>query len=110
MVIKRISPLSAARIGGLIYALIALLFGFVLWIVSLVGLNISNLSGSPFAPVAPQYIVVGGAVAVLTVPVVYGLFGFIVTLTGAWIYNFIADITGGIRIEIQPDGASPIAE
>jgi hypothetical protein len=105
MVIKRIAPLSAAKIGGLIYAMIALLFGFALWIVSLVGLNISGLSGSPFAPVAPQYIVVGGAVAVLTVPVVYGIFGFLVTLAGAWFYNLIADIAGGIRVEVQQDGA-----
>lgn len=105
MVIKRIAPLSAARIGGLIYALTALLFGLALWIVSMVGLDISGLNDSPFAPIAPRSIIVGGAVAVLTMPLVNGLFGFLVTLTGASIYNVFAGIAGGVRVEIQEDTA-----
>ena len=103
MLIKRIDPLSAAKVAGLIYAFIALPFALVVWIVSLVGLNESGLSGSPFLPFAPGYIVAGGAVAVLVVPIIYGSFSFVITLIGVSIYNLVARFTGGISVEIQMD-------
>jgi hypothetical protein len=103
MVLKRIEPLSAAKIAGLLYALIALPFAIVVWVVSLVGLNDSGLSGSPFLPIAPGYIVAGGAVAVLIVPIIYGLFCFVMTYIGASLYNLVARFTGGIVIQVQMD-------
>jgi hypothetical protein len=103
MVIRRIEPLSAAKVAGLIYALIGLLFVVLVWIVSMVGLNVSGLSGSPFAPFEPGLLVVGGAVAVVALPIVNGLFGFVMALFGAWLYNVMAGFAGGIRVEAEAD-------
>jgi hypothetical protein len=100
MVIKRIAPLSAAKIAGLIYGLIGLVFAFLLWIVSLVGLNISGLSTSPFFPFAPGMLMAGGAMAVIVLSVLNGLFGFVVTLIAVSLYNFMADHVGGLNIEV----------
>lgn len=103
MVVKRIAPLSAAKVAGLIYALIGLAFALLAWIISLVGLNYSGLSGSLFLPFAPGFIVAGGLVAVVILPLVYGAFCFVMTLIGAWLYNLVAGFVGGISIEVQMD-------
>ncbi len=105
MVIKRIQPLSAAKVAGLIYALVSLPFAIVVWVVSLVGLNESGLSGSPFLPFAPGYIVAGGAVAVVVLPVMYGCFCFLMTFIGASLYNLVARFTGGICVQVEMDGS-----
>ena len=103
VIIKRIAPLSAAKIVGLIYALIGFPFALLVWVVSLVGFNSSGLSGSPFAPFSPGVVVAGGAAAVLILPIVYGAFGFVMTLIGACIYNIVAGFAGGLSIEVQMD-------
>jgi low affinity Fe/Cu permease len=74
VVIRRVAPLSAARIAGLIYTLLGLPFALLVWIVSLVGLNDSGLRNSPFLPFSPAYVVTGGAVAVIVLPLLYGFF------------------------------------
>jgi hypothetical protein len=108
MVIKRVAPLSAAKIAGLIYALIGLPFALLVWVISLVGLNYSGLSNSPFLPFAPSYVVAGGAVAVIVLPAFYGLFCFFMTLIGAWLYNLVSGFVGGIRVDVQPDVPSNV--
>ena len=100
MVIKRIAPLSAAKVAGLIYALIGLPFAVLVWVISMVGLNYSGLSASPFLPFAPGYVVAGGAVAVIVLPIVYGFFCFVMTLIGAWLYNLVAGFVGVVSIEV----------
>lgn len=109
MIVKRVAPLSAAKIAGLIYALISLPFALLVWIVSLVGLNYSGLSNSPFLPFAPSYVTAGGAVAVIVLPVFYGSFCFVMTLAGAWLYNLVAGLAGGVRVEIEVEIPSDAA-
>jgi hypothetical protein len=100
MVIRRIAPFPAAKIVGLIYALIGLLLTILVWIISLVGLNISGLSASPFFPFAPGLLMAGGAVAVVAFSILNGLFGFLITLIAVALYNFMADHVGGLSIEV----------
>ena len=101
MVIKRVAPLSAARIAGLIYTLLGLPFALLVWIISLVGLNYSGMSNSPFLPFSPAYVVEGGAIAVIILPLVYGFFCFVMTLIGAWLYNLTAGFMGGVTVELE---------
>lgn len=101
MVIRRIAPLPAAKIAGLIYAVIGLPFAVLIWVISLVGLYNAGLYGSPFAPFG----MVGGTVALITMPIVYGFVGFVMTLTGAWLYNIMAGFVGGLSIAVDMDGA-----
>jgi len=103
MVIKRIAPLSAAKVAGLIYALIGLPFALLVWGVSLVGLNYSGMSNSPFLPFSPAYVTTGGAIAVIVLPLFYGSFCFLMTLIGTSVYNLVAGLVGGVRVEVQAD-------
>ncbi len=109
MVIKRVAPLSAAKIAGMIYTLLGLPFALLVWIVSLVGLNYSGMSNSPFLPFSPAYVVEGGAIAVIVLPVFYGFFCFLMTLIGAWLYNVVAGFAGGVSVELQVDMPSDAA-
>ena len=100
MVIKKIDPLSAAKIGGLIYALIGLPSAVLIWVISLVGLNNAGLTNSPFGPGA-GFVASAGAIAFVVLPLVYGVMGFFMSLAAAWIYNIFAGFVGGISVEVQ---------
>jgi hypothetical protein len=42
-----------------------------------------------------------GAGAVILLPICYGIFGFIGTLIGAWLFNVAAGIVGGVEVEVK---------
>jgi hypothetical protein len=110
MVIKRIAPLSAARVAGVIYAMVGLALVLLIWFVSMAGLNYSGMRNSPFLPFAPNLIVAGGAAAVIVLPIFYGAFSFVTALIGAWLYNVAAGLVGGIRVDVvtnDPPGTAP---
>jgi hypothetical protein len=89
MIIRRIDPISAAKIYAVICACIGLIFGVLF---ALVG---SSLTGGMFG---------GGGFGITTIivmPIVYGLFGFIVVAIAAAIYNVVAGAVGGVRIDVE---------
>ena len=102
MVIKRVAPLSAAKVGGLVYALIGFPSALLLWVISLVGLSRYGLTDSPFGPGA-VFMAGAGAAAVVVMPIAYGVVGFFMTLFTAWLYNLMAALVGGMRIEVDAE-------
>jgi hypothetical protein len=42
-----------------------------------------------------------GVGAVVVMPIVYGLLGFVSALVGAALYNLVARVTGGIELELE---------
>ncbi len=108
MVISRISPLSAAKIAGLMYALAGLPFALLIWLVSLVGLGNSGLFGSPFGPGA-GLVAGAGAAAIVILPLIYGVAGFLMTLIAASLYNLMAAQVGGLRIEVREEAVSDLS-
>ena len=97
MVIKRIGPFSCAKIAGTLYAIMGLVFGCI---VSRIALGGGFGSASETSRVAGLGAMVGvGAIIIL--PIFYGGLGFIASLIGAWIYNVLAGIVGGIELDVQ---------
>lgn len=95
MVIKRVGPISCAKIAGVLYAVFGLFTGAVFSLVALTGgfdANASDREG--FAAMI-------GAGAVVLFPVLYGGMGFVGTLVGAWLYNVLAAAVGGIELDVQ---------
>ena len=95
MVIKRIGPVSCAKITGLLYAILGIVVGALFSIASLAGGLASNTSGGAgFGSLI-------GVGAIVLFPILYGGGGFIATLIGAWLYNVLAGVIGGIEMDLQ---------
>ena len=98
MVIKRISPMSCAKVSGLLYAVIGLLVGAC---VSLVMMSLGSFIPQDEAPAAGFIGMMFGAGAIVILPIFYGVLGFIGGAIVAFAYNLIAGWTGGIEIEVS---------
>jgi hypothetical protein len=95
MVIKRIGPVSCARITGTLYAILGLLIGAVVSLTALVGGFASRTTaGSGIAAAL-------GMGAIVAFPILYGAIGFVSTLIGAWLYNMLAGLVGGIQMDVE---------
>lgn len=99
MVIKRVRPLSCARIAAVVYAALGLVIGAILALVSLSGgFATAAFAAAPsFRPPSAGFTGVG---LILAVPVEYGAMGAVMALVGAWLYNVAARVLGGIEIDI----------
>lgn len=95
MVIKRIGPVSCAKITGTLYAILGALVGGVFSMIAMAGGFASETSGA--AGIGAMI----GVAAIIVFPILYGGIGFLATLIGARLYNFAAGLVGGVEIEVQ---------
>lgn len=91
MTIKRIDPMSFAKISGALYAIMGLLIGAFLALMSMAG---PGLAGG--MPKGGLFGMMFGVGAIIILPICYGLVGFIGTLIAAAIYNGLAKLVGGV--------------
>jgi hypothetical protein len=94
MVIKRVEPVSCAKVMGTLYVIIGLVIGACFSLLALAGLAANRSGGSAIAAIV-------GVGAVVAFPIFYGVVGFLGTLLGAWLYNVAAGMVGGVEIEVQ---------
>jgi hypothetical protein len=94
MIVRRVGPLSFAKITGTLYALIGLIFGACISLFSLLG-----------SALGPKGILGGGILfgvgAIIALPIFYGILGFLTSLIGAAIYNLVASWVGGVELDVQ---------
>ena len=101
MVLKRIGPLSLGKIMGILYAVLGLLMGFIFSAVALFG----ALLGAAFSNSSEPFVgLIFGFGAVIAMPILYGVMGFIGGLITAAIYNFVVKFTGGLELEFEGEG------
>ncbi len=95
MIVKRIGPLSFAKISGMLYGLMGLIFGAIISLFSVVG--------GAFAPAkdAGALGMLFGAAAIVILPIFYGILGFVMSLIGAALYNLVAGWVGGVELDVQ---------
>lgn len=94
MVIRRIGPVSAAKIAGVLYAMMGFVFGGIFSLLSIVtGAFAPNQAGFPG--------MIFGAAAIIVLPIFYGILGFVMTLIMAALYNLIAGWVGGIEVDVD---------
>jgi hypothetical protein len=98
MVIRRIDPVSAAKVQGTLAAMIGLLIGAC---ISLIALAFGGLAASQSdeAIGAGMFGMLLGAGAIIVMPIFYGIFGFIGGLIWAFLYNLAAKFTGGLEVD-----------
>jgi hypothetical protein len=91
MVINRIAPFSLARISGTLYAVMGLIIGALVSLVAMAGMFGGSDSG--FGPIF-------GVGAIIILPILYGCIGFVASLIGAWFYNVLASVVGGVELDV----------
>ena len=94
MIVRRMGPLSLAKVSATLYGLIGLLVGGVISLVSVVG---GALAGDEAGPMGMLF----GVAAVILLPIFYGGIGFVTSLIGASLYNLVAGWVGGIELDMQ---------
>lgn len=92
-IVKSVGVLSVAKIMGLIYGCMGLIFAPFILLMGLMG----SALGQHNSPLAGIF---GVGFAVL-MPVFYGVIGFIAGLIGALLYNLLARWVGGFELELE---------
>jgi hypothetical protein len=98
MVLKSIGVMSAAKIVGVMYAALGLVAGLMF-----AGLSSMFAASAGSQPDFPGWIApIFGVGAIVIMPLVYGLCGFIGGAIGAVIYNAFAGMMGGLELRLEP--------
>ena len=97
MIIKRVNPISAAKVMGLLGLVIGLILG------AFISLGALALGGAAIASDEPGGALVGmifGAGAIVILPLFYGCVAFVGGLVQSLLYNVAAKWTGGVEVEV----------
>jgi hypothetical protein len=101
MIIKRVGVLSLAKIMGIIMAGLGLIIGiFYGLFIMIFASAMSGIGGRGSASAAGMGIV-GGLVAMVMIPIFYGILGFIIGLLYGLIYNVASGVVGGIELDLE---------
>lgn len=92
MRLRRIGPLSAARVAGTLYFLLGAIAAVILLLFSGLGGFQAGNRGNLNPPATPLIVIL---------PVLYGVGGFIGGLIMAALYNVVAGLTGGLEFELE---------
>ena len=96
MIIKRVAPFSCAKVVGAIYAIFWLLIVCLSTIVSLISTIVRISTGGSSPPISGVKLPIG-----IIFPILYGFATFLAALIGAWLYNALAGVLGGIEVEVE---------
>ena len=100
MIIKRIAPLSCAKVIGVLYLILGFIIGAFVSLFALLGglFGRASQTGNTSALLGGAIVGVG---AIVMFPILYGAIGFIGSLIAAALYNVLARAVGGIEIEVE---------
>lgn len=90
--VRRIGAVSAAKMMGVLYGLLGLIFGLFISLIALASGGVMQEStGSP----------IFGVMAIIALPLLYGALGALSGLLMAALYNLVAKYIGGVKIETE---------
>src|SRR6476646_10786244 len=96
--IRKLGVLSFAKMQGVMGLIIGVIYGLIIIAYSLLGASI--LKGNSSLAVGGGGVVVG-IIAMIAIPIIYGIIGFIGGAIGALLYNLFAGMVGGVEIEVE---------
>ena len=101
MIIKRIGALSLGKLMGAMYTGIGLLIGCLVALFSLLGGGAMMASGQEGAGLGMGMMAGMGLLAIVVLPICYGLLGFVAGLISACFFNLAAKYAGGLEIDVE---------
>ena len=90
--LKRLDHLSVAKLLGVLYGFLGLLFGVFFFILAVVGVTVGNGDAAG---------ITGGIFVAVLFPVANAIAGFIGGLILAVLYNLAASLAGGIEFDLE---------
>jgi hypothetical protein len=102
MVVKSVGVLSVGKVFACLYALLGLIVGAIFSLLALASALAGAAAGGapPEAQLSGVVALLLGAGAIIIMPILYGLGGFVGGMIAALLYNVVAAIAGGIEIEL----------
>ena len=100
--VKKFDVLSVAKISGLCYGAMGLLFVPLFLLFGMIASEAGKQGGMP----AGFGAMFGVGMAVM-MPIIYAVMGFIMGALGAFLYNVISGWIGGIEVELEPLAVAP---
>lgn len=98
MVLNRVGPLSAGKLMAVLYALFGLIIGALMTLMAVMGGGGSDpAAADAMGALGPMM----GVGAIVILPILWGIFGFIGGLIGAFLYNIAAKIGGGVELDLS---------
>ncbi len=91
MVIRRVDPLSFAKVAGVIYLILGFAFGACITLFAIGGFFSGEGNNQ-----MPFYF---GSGAIVALPIFYGVLGFLGALIMSVLFNFVVGITGGVEVD-----------
>lgn len=91
--LKKLDPMSCGLLAGVLYAVLGLIVGAFFSVIAVIG--------AASAPNGAGVGILSGVAAIVIVPVMYGVGGFIAGVIGAFLYNVCANLVGGIRFDLE---------
>ena len=102
MTVKRLGVISVAKMYGLVSFIIGLIFGLIYGLIVIVfGAAMTAFAPGREGTAGGVSTVAMGIGMIILLPIMYGLFGFIFGSIGALIYNGVAGLMGGIKLELE---------
>jgi hypothetical protein len=98
MVLRRIGILSCGKVMGTLYAVMGLILGGIMSLISVIGVAVAQRPNGG-EEIGAMFFGVG---AVILLPIFYGITGFIGGIIMAAVYNFVAGVVGGVELDLQP--------
>ena len=98
MVVRRIGVFSVAKIGAILYAAIGLLIGLCFAAV----FSILPMAARPDQGMPGWLGSMFGVGAIVFMPIMYGIGGFVGGAISATLYNLFAGMVGGVEVEFEP--------
>ena len=97
--LKRIAPLQAGKILGILHGCIGLIFLPFFALAGMLGAFAQHTQANQAAPAA----IIAGLVLGMGIfmPIIYAVMGFIFGIIGAAFYNLVARWVGGFQIEVE---------
>ena len=95
--IHRVGVLSLAKMLATLYALFGVIFGAIMALFSLIGVGLGQAAGTDGA----WFGVLFGVGALIFMPILYGVMGFLGGALTSFLYNLCSEIVGGIEIEVR---------
>src|SRR5207302_10424513 len=99
--VKRIAPLQAGKMMGLLYACMGLIFMPIFMLAAAAGAFAQHAQGAQASSTTPGAVVAGIMFGMgLFMPVIYCVVGFIFGVFVSSIFNLVPPLLGGLLVEV----------